>query len=84
MLGDVGLHEQHALLGIDAGGQEAHGHVQGAGGQLVHLVRLGDGVIVHDADEALVLILERHPVLDGAQVVAEVQLARGLDTGKDA
>jgi hypothetical protein len=39
---------------------------------------------VHHAIEALELGLERDPVLNGTQQVADVEFAGGLDAGKDA
>src|SRR5213075_1173133 len=53
-------------------------------GQGRGLVRLRDGVQVHDAEQAVVLVLQLDPILDGAEVISDVQLARGLDTGEDA
>ena len=50
---------------------------------LAHLIRLGHSVIVDDAKKALVRVLQGHPVANGAQIVAEVQLARGLDPGEN-
>src|SRR5574341_1366323 len=84
VLRHVRLDEQGAALGIQPGGQQGERHLPGAGGQRLRLVRLGHGVQVHDAEEALMLSLERHPVLHRAQVVADVELAGGLDAGEDA
>ncbi|MFI5213190.1 MAG: inositol monophosphatase family protein [Gemmatimonadales bacterium] len=39
---------------------------------------------VDDAENALELVLERDPVLHGAEVVADVQFARRLDSAEDA
>jgi hypothetical protein len=41
-------------------------------------------VIIDDAKKALVCVLQGHPVADGAQIIAEVQLARGLDPGEES
>jgi hypothetical protein len=41
-------------------------------------------VQVDNAEEAVVLVLEPYPVLDGAEVVADVQLTGGLDAAEDA
>lgn len=57
--------------------QEAAAQV---GGILAH----GDGVHIHDAVQAVVLILQAHPVLDGAHVGAERQLAAGLDAAENS
>ena len=42
------------------------------------------GVVVGDEVEALALVLQRDVLLDGAEVVAEVQLARRLHAAEDA
>src|SRR5258706_5728872 len=39
---------------------------------------------VHDAEQAVVLVLQLDPTLNGAEVIADVQLAGGLDAGEDA
>jgi hypothetical protein len=39
---------------------------------------------VHHTVEALELGLERHPVMDGTEQVADVEFALRLDAGKDA
>jgi len=44
----------------------------------------GDGVQIYQAEFAVVAVLEFDPVLDGAQVVAELGDACGLDAGEDA
>ena len=44
----------------------------------------GDGVQVHDAVDALVVVLQPDPVLEGAQVIPDVQIAGRLDTGEDS
>ena len=52
-------------------------------GQLPRLVGLRDRVQVHDAEDAIVVGLQGHPVPDRAEVVADMQLARGLDSRED-
>lgn len=44
-------------------------------------MQAGEGVVVGDEVEALVLVLKLNVLLDGAKVVADVQGAGGLDTG---
>jgi hypothetical protein len=36
-------------------------------------------MVVHDADEALMLLLQFHPVLNGPEVIADMELAGGLN-----
>src|SRR5207247_6062691 len=47
-------------------------------------VGLRDGVQVHDAEQAVVLVFQLDPVLHGAEVIADVQVAGRLDAGEDA
>src|SRR5207237_829375 len=84
VLGDVRLHEDDGPRRIDAGGEEPDRHVDRALGQGRCVVGLRDGMQVHDAEQAVVLVLQLDPVLYGAEVIADVQLARRLDAGEDA
>ena len=82
VLGHRRLHEQRRAIGIDAAGEHVDRHRARARRHLGRLVRLRDRVVVDDAVEAAVLPLQRDPVPDGAEVIAEVQLARRLDAGE--
>src|SRR5207244_754697 len=83
VLGDVRLHEDDGPRRIDAGGEEPDRHVDRALGQGRCVVGLRDGMEVHDAEQAVVLVLQLDPVLHGAEGIADVQLAGRLDAGKD-
>ena len=48
------------------------------------VVRLGDGVQVDRAPDALMVVLQRDPVADRAEIVAEMRYAGRLDAGKDS
>ena len=52
--------------------------------QVGRLVRHGDRVVVDDAEERLVLVLQLDPVLHRSEIVSDVQLARGLDAAEDS
>jgi hypothetical protein len=78
-----GLHEQGRPLGIDAAGQEVGRHLQRPLPELRDLVVLGDGVEVDHADGGSVLVLQTYPVVHGAQVVTDVELAGRLDAAED-
>src|SRR5439155_14328190 len=84
VLRDVRLHEYDRPLGVEADGEQPDRHFDGPLGEARHLVRLRDGVQIDDREEAVVLMLQRNPVLDRAEIIADVQLARGLDAGGDA
>ena len=84
VLGDMGLHEEYHAVRVDAGREEADRHLSRALGQRRLIVLAGDGMEIHDAIDAVVAALEIDPVLHGAEPVADVQLAGGLNPGKDA
>ncbi len=62
VFGNRRLYEQGRLRGIDATGQKVRGHVEHPARHLSGLEWLGDGVVVHHAEEAAVAVLQRHPV----------------------
>ena len=84
-LGDRRLEVEGRLLRVDAGRQLVEDHVAGVG---TDLVDVGAGVLrrehvqVGDDEERLVLLLQPDPVLDAADEVTEVQLARGPVSGE--
>jgi hypothetical protein len=43
----------------------------------------GDRVHVDDAEDAVMLVLQRHELADGAKIVAQMQIAGRLDAGED-
>ena len=56
-----------------------HAAAAQSGGILPH----GDGVLVHDAEQAVVLVLQSHPIPDGAHVGSQRQLTGGLYAAED-
>ena len=72
------------MLRIDAGCQEHAGDLQDLGAQLGGILVDRDGVQIDDAENTLVVVLDIHPVLERAQIVADVQIAGRLDAGKNA
>src|SRR5579875_693675 len=85
VLGYLALHEHRAAGGVDPGGEQLGDRDQGTAAQRGRVVLDGDRVQVHHAVERLVLVLQRHPVADRAQVVAEVERVGGrLDAAQDA
>ena len=85
MLGDVGLDEDGATFGVEAGGEEVEGDIADvlAEGRGIGVVG-GEGVEIRYEEEAIVLILELDPVVKRAHVVAEVKAARGTHSAEDA
>ena len=84
MLGEVGLADERAASRIEADGEQVEHHLVGQPAQLGAVVDRGQRVQVDDAVDRLVLVLQRHVVHLGAEVVAEVRRAGGLDPAEDA
>ena len=80
--GDVRLHEQHALFGVDAAGDEQRHQLERVFAQLRRLLFDGDGVQVGDGVDALVFVLQFREIADGADVVADGDRAARLNGGK--
>ena len=78
------LDEKRRELRIEPAGDQRRGHFPRLAAQRLGVLPDRDRVQVHDAIDRLVLVLQRHPVADGAEVVAEGGHARRLDAGKDA
>ena len=83
-LGHVRLAEEGRLRGVEAERQVVEGDVADVLAQERGVLDRRQGVVVGDEVEALALVLQRDVLPDGAEVVAEVQLARRLDAGEDA
>ena len=84
MLGHVALDEQRAHARVEAARDEHGREVERRLAQLLRVLRNGDRVEVDDRMERVDLMLLLHPAADGADVVAEVLLARRLDSGENA
>ena len=88
--GELGVRRHHRLveddllLAVDAGGQEGRGDLARLRRQQLGILRLGDGVQVDHAIEALVVVLQAREVADRAEIVAEVEIAGRLHAGQDA
>ena len=85
MLRHARLNEDRRLAGIDAHRQPVDCDVEHARcnrGRILVLRR--QRVPVRDEEEAIVLVLQRDPVLQNAVVMTEVQLARRAHSGQDA
>ena len=75
VLGHHRLHEDRAPLGVDAGADPVGDVVDRVGDELRGVgVVAGQRVPVGDEVEAVVVALQRHPVLERADQVPEVQL----------
>ena len=82
MLGDLALVEDDVLLRIDAAGDERRGHLADVARQLGRVLPDRDRVQVDDAIDAVVAVLQLHEFLDGAEIIAEMQVSGRLHAGK--
>ena len=78
------LLEQDGTIGIDPAGDQCRRHFANAIAQRRRVLCDRDRMQVDDAIDALMCILHRHPFADGAEIIAQVQIAGGLDAGKNA
>ena len=76
MRGDHALVEDDAVLGVDPGGDIGGGDLAGRGAQLGRVLRHGQRVQVDDAEDALVIMLQRDPVADRAEIIADRKSTR--------
>src|SRR5919201_4173352 len=86
MLSDLTLIEDDMFFRIDPAGNEGGGHLACVLRQLLGAApdrqRLGNRVQVDDAVDALVPVLQRDELGDGAEVISEMQIACRLYAGK--
>src|SRR6185312_2624606 len=73
-----------ATLGIDAGGDIRRRDLARRLAQLVGILRLGQRVQIDDTEDAVVIVLQRDPVADRAEIITEMQIAGRLDAGKNS
>ena len=73
MFRHVRLHEDSAFLRVDAAGQIQRQGVQRRLAQLLRILAHGDGVLVHDAIDAVVIVLHVYPLTQRTHVVANGQ-----------
>ena len=83
MGGNLRLHEDRRLLRVQASCQVQGRHLLAAFPQGLGILRNRDGVLVYDAENRLVVVLDFRPVAQRTQVVADVQRAGGLHARKD-
>ena len=80
----LALIEHDVARRIDARGDEGCRHLARVAAELVGVLEHGDGVEVDHAIEAVMLGLERHEARDGAEIIAEMQIAGRLHAREDA
>jgi hypothetical protein len=84
MIGDIGLDEDRTPIGIESDGQEGDREVEDPPGEILRGVFPHDGVLVHDAEEAIVDRLELDPLSECTEVIPQVSLAARLHPAENA
>ena len=82
--GHVGLDEHDVLLGIQTAGNVLRELLEASSSEVRRNLPHGDRVHVHDAVQAVILVLQRDPVFDCAHIRAKRQIAARLNARKDA
>ncbi len=82
MLVHVGLDKNCVALRVQTAGDVLSHLLQSAAAELRRGLAHGDGMHIGHKVEAVELVRPGAPVLDGSQVVAQVELAAGLDAGE--
>ena len=81
---DLAVGEDGRAVGVDADGEVVRHEALDIAGQARGRIAVGDRLVVGDEDEELgALLLQRDPVLERAEVVAEVERAGGAVAGED-
>ena len=80
---DLRLVEDDRVFRVDPGSEKSRGDFPGRSGQLGRILPRGNRVQIDDAVDALVVVLQVGEVTDGAEVVAKVQPAGGLNPGEN-
>jgi len=72
------LDKDGASFRVKAQGDQGGRHLEGLAAQHLRIVDVCQGVVVDDAVDRLIAILQSHVIADRAQVVAQVRPAGGL------
>jgi hypothetical protein len=78
------LHHHRAHLRVDPRRQVQRCDLFDLPAQLGRVLVERDRMQVYDAEDALVVVLYAHPILERAQIIAYVQVPGGLHPGKDS
>ena len=83
-LGHMGLDKEDAFVGIEPRRQPVEYHIAGIRFEHVGILQGGQGMDIHYAVDALVVLLKFDVVLDSPQIVTDVLLACRPGTGENA
>src|SRR5690606_19488555 len=78
------LVEDDAALRVDARGDIGGRDLARRAAQMLRILRQGQRVQVHDAEDAVIVLLQLHPVPDRAQIIAQMQVPGRLYARENA
>ena len=78
MLRHIGLDKNSRFLGIDSRGKIDAGKIKRLLPQNLRILWQRDGVEIYYAVKALVLVLQGDPILEGAEIIADMKLSGRL------
>ena len=84
MSADVRLNEECGYFGVNAGGKEDSRCFTCLGLQNLRVLRNGDGMQVNDTKDALIVSLCRYPMLNGTEIIPNMNVTGWLDARKHA
>ena len=80
--GHHGLDKEDAPVGVNAAGDELGKQLHRAAAQSGRILPQGDGVLIHYTVDAVILILIGRPVPECPHIVAQMDVAAGLDAAE--
>ena len=83
MLRNTRLVKHDGALWRNTGSNQAGRHFAGALPQLVRILRHRYGVQINNTIDRFKTVLQLHPVTNGAKIIAKMQIACRLNTGKN-
>ena len=84
VLGNVTLHEDRRLLGVESDGEQSGGEIECARTDDSGAIGHGEGVEIDDSVERVAFGLTTHPIAKGTEIVAEVHRTGGLDARQNS
>ena len=83
MCADMALAVDQILLGVQTGCDIDCGKLQAPSAKVRRVLAHGDGVLIHNAVDAVVIILQFHKIAQSPDVIAQGQRTGRLDTRKN-
>ena len=83
MVRHLGLVKDNMVFRVDPGGNKSGRHFTRIGGQFLRVLKHGNGVQIDHAIKTFMAVLQGDKIANGAQIIAEMQIAGRLYAGQD-